>query len=730
MMTGPPTAERRLIFTDFLDHVMREGPSKSMITIKRNFFAKGEARFDLGTGVQAAKGVYASIRPTLSAGGLPSLAVNVDVANTTFWTKATLIQAANSVLGTRDPQQLTTNLGAGGDGKSARIELLRSFRGVNVITKHLGEQRSYKIRTFLKANARTYTFNYTDQKTGRSSVVSLADYFRTTYRINLAHPNLPVLETTKQLKESKSFVCLPMELCDIREDQRFALKLSDTQTSNMIKFAVTLPDQRWGAIEKGLGHLGWAQDRYMANYGLKITDKPTTVKARVLPNPKILFGGNKVVDPRNTGRWDLRGQRFTEPNRLPLTAWGLLIHPGRGALSKQQGEEFMAAFSIAYKGHGGQIKNSPIVQVGTQDVSASLELLYNTVGKTHNQKSQIIFVIVPSRDSATYNRIKLNGECRWGFVTQVLQADKAGRMQPQYCSNVAMKVNAKLGGVTSGVQGLRSGKFPRSTMVIGADVSHGGAGLMTPSIAAMTVSFDKAAYRYVAAVQTNGIRIEMITKENINSMLGTISERWMKAVGNNAVPAHVIYFRDGVSEGQYAHVLNQELVDMRAVFKKLDPSSNVKFTVVIATKRHHVRFFPDGPSGDKNHNPQPGTLVEKGVTHPFEYDFYLCSHTAIKGTARPVHYHVILDEMNMGVEDLQNFIYESSYSYCRSTTPISLPPPVYYAHLASNRGICHIRKGVEPSDAGSGGYQRSAEDVPKLTPMSEATPIKGTMWYV
>lgn len=69
----------------------------------------------------------------------------------------------------------------------------------------------------------------------------------------------------------------------------------------------------------------------------------------------------------------------------------------------------------------------------------------------------------------------------------------------------------------------------------------------------------------------------------------------------------------------------------------LDPKGapNIKYVVIIGSKRHHVRFFPEAGSGqDKNGNPCPGTLVEDGVTHPREFDFYLCAHSAIKGTAR------------------------------------------------------------------------------------------------
>ena len=50
----------------------------------------------------------------------------------------------------------------------------------------------------------------------------------------------------------------------------------------------------------------------------------------------------------------------------------------------------------------------------------------------------------------------------------------------------------------------------------------------------------------------------------------------------------------------------------------------VLFTVVVASKRHHLRFFPkegDTQAGDRNGNSLPGTLVEYDITHPFEYDF-------------------------------------------------------------------------------------------------------------
>lgn len=94
----------------------------------------------------------------------------------------------------------------------------------------------------------------------------------------------------------------------------------------------------------------------------------------------------------------------------------------------------------------------------------------------------------------------------------------------------------------------------------------------------------------------------------------------------------------------------------------------------------------------------------------FEYDFYLCSHTAIQGTARPVHYHVILDEANVPVDEFQRMVYQMCYQYMRSTTPVSLFPAVYYAHLASNRARAHESAPASGGPRGGQKYEELQQD--------------------
>ena len=47
-----------------------------------------------------------------------------------------------------------------------------------------------------------------------------------------------------------------------------------------------------------------------------------------------------------------------------------------------------------------------------------------------------------------------------------------------------------------------------------------------------------------------------------------------------------------------------------------------------------------GNQYQRNNNALAGTVVDQGINHPTEGDFYLLSHEGIQGTSRPCHYQV------------------------------------------------------------------------------------------
>ena len=89
-------------------------------------------------------------------------------------------------------------------------------------------------------------------------------------------------------------------------------------------------------------------------------------------------------------------------------------------------------------------------------------------------------------------------------------------------------------------------------------------------------------------------------------------------------------------------------------------------------------------------------VVDNTITRDDNWDFYLQSHKAITGTARPAHYFVLLDEIFMKTENpvsqLEKVTYNLCYLYGKATVSVSIPPPVYYADLACGRGKRYLSR--------------------------------------
>ncbi|WEW55192.1 Protein argonaute [Emydomyces testavorans] len=678
---------------NFLDHLLRETPSRTFIPIKRSFFSEDNPKHDLGGGVFAYKGIYQAIRAVHPG----RLAVNVDVSNSCFWSLYSLVGLAIGIMDLRDVQQLMhyskpVDDGYGGHLPSKQFQLLNRLHKLVVRPNYRGcpcPEKEWTVKEFLLVNAKQYTFDVKDRATGTKKTMNIYDYFKEKYNIILDYWQLPVVQMTK------GSVVYPMELLAVYRAQKYPFKLSEFQTAEMIKFAVSKPADRRQAIERCKKNLRHVEDEVLKEYGLKVSDSMVKTRARLLPNPEILFGGNQKFNPGTNGRWDLRGKKFYQPNKGPLRSWGVGFFKGRHAISMPQVEAFCDNLVRIYQGHGGNVETMrPLIMELPQDPAKAVYDLFHAVGNKYNQRPQLLILVVQDRHSFHYLRIKKSCDCRFGVPSQVLQGQQVVKGSPQYISNVLMKINAKLGGTTARSVSKFNQSLPPYTMVIGADVSHSSPGSHAPSMASFTVCMDSFGGRYNAGCETNGERREIISPANIRDILGPLIREWVMNLGRGRNPENLYYFRDGVSEGQQQHVLQREIRHIKDIFKDIAMGQEWKgkTTVVICSKRHHVRAFPDPHdrnASDKNGNPLPGTLVERDVTNPHGYDFFLWSHIALQGTSRPVHYQVLIDEIGSSPNQIQNMIYEHCYQYMRSTTSVSLFPAVYYAHLASNRARSH-----------------------------------------
>lgn len=319
-----------------------------------------------------------------------------------------------------------------------------------------------------------------------------------------------------------------------------------------------------------------------------------------------------------------------------------------------------------------------------------------------------MLVILSGRDNYIYPGIKRICDVELGIHTIHMLSNKVltdSNKQDQYFSNVALKVNTKLGGINhklddSSLKWLTKGK----TMVVGMDVTHPGPGSTegTPSIAAVVASVDSNFVQFPASLRCQESKKEMIT-----DLSGMMIERLKKYQEvSKSLPDRVYVFRDGVSEGQFDTVLAAELPEMLDAFKRVSPKSGPKgkpyrpiLTIVICGKRHHVREWPTNSQfADKKGNARPGTVCDTGITSVFDFDFYLQAHAGLQGHAKPTHYTVVYDEGRFSADEVQQGIHTASYLYARATKAVSLIPPAYYADLACERGRCYLNDFLTSDD--------------------------------
>lgn len=443
--------------------------------------------------------------------------------------------------------------------------------------------------------------------------------------------------------------------------------------------------------------LKWETVDKIRSWGIEVRTDMAEIQARVLPPPNVVYagGGPASIMRPNGGAWNLRGKRFYQAG-APLTAWSVISFDRNVTTQDLQG--FIGFFTRALTTAGVKVNNDRPPLFGpinpAYQGNGMNKAVYDALAQAGKAawaaggskgNPQLIVIILPGRDAALYEEIKRIAACSLHapVVTQCLQAAKikSDRGLDQYCANVAMKVNAKLGGVTHHVPLSDLPGLTNRTMLVGADVTHPpsrGDDVIAPSISATVASKNADSSLYSARSMLQEGRQEPI--EGLQEMMKYHLTEYGNAV--KSLPEKIIFYRDGVSEGQYAVVVQREVKAIRMACEELRPGYKPAITFVIAAKRHNMRFFSKtGRDTDRSGNLPPGTVVDRTVVHPFAFDFYLQAHAGLIGTARPTHYVVLVDENNFKADTLQQLTNALSYSFARATRSVSIVSVCYYADI-------------------------------------------------
>ncbi|KAM0687971.1 hypothetical protein COBT_000778 [Conglomerata obtusa] len=576
--------------------------------------------------------------------------------------------------------------------RRSRDELLAKLstvlKRIKVVATHIKDKEfSFKGSGLSSASANEIKFEYEGKET------SVAEYFELKYK-RLEYPDLPCVVRRRKGRDDVFF---PLEVLKIAPKQKCNNKLDDIQTSQMIKIAVKTPIKRFELLKQKMQQLAITNNDTLKQFNVVFDKDFLHCKGRVLEPPQLEYGrgrGNNIIRPER-GSWNLRNVCALEA--VTVERW-MVAYIDSIRIDTREIQRSMEDFI--------RISEAFNLKMNKKFEICKIESPAQYSQAIRKLNPQFVMFILPNKEASCYRQVKWRSEADGGKVISqcIVFSNFQKFSDPTFCSNIALKINVKMKGKNWKLVDNHNMIKNKSTIVFGADVSHPGVGdLDSPSIVAIASSLDLTLNHF-----NTTIRIQERRKEIIEGLDEIVRNKLIKFYNyEKSKPERIIFFRDGVGESQFYSVFENEILSIKEACKKLEPNYNPKITYIIAQKRHNVRFeLLDPPKEDPNNrrppkepsgNVVPGTVIDE-VGHPSYFDFYMVTHHALQGTARPVRYQVLLNENDLSPTEIQQMINNMCYQYPRATKAVSVVPAIYYAHLAAARAKCYFIKNEEDKE--------------------------------
>jgi len=531
---------------------------------------------------------------------------------------------------------------------------------------------------------------------------TVADFYKMTHDIDLKYTNFPGVQTS--FAGIQNNIVYPLEVLYVLPGQLIPQEKTLPEFENSIR-----PAERYEYIMRQISTLcTGAGALFLKKFGIKIHDSSNdvTIHCRALPNIRVM---NEIIVPPSNGSFlkEMKRAKFLHaPNRLHN--WIVAFDE---RIDQKRIEEFIRGLLNTLKNFGVTLPKPLAVCPVILD---RLEEVFVECKKATVLNDFILYIDDKNNDS--HGRLKLF-EAKYKVLTQHVTL-QAIDLPQQTLKGISMKLNSKCYGLNflpvfkDYMHDLDLEKNP-DLLVIGYDVAH-----PTAAPAKEKFALKSKGYPDVTSFHPSVVGICANKNENFSTFAGDFffqesrreelsGHRLQKAIreiiecsyysgqraGIDRKPARLVIIRDGISEGQYKMAMERELTAIYAGYEQGMMSIGAeelakkgpKITFLIATKRHNKRFFR--VENGKIMNTQPGDVVNEGVVRKDVIDeTFFQTHNAIKGTAQLTQYTVLLNDLEIPMLKIQEFMLMLSFMHQVSACPTSLPLPVYLADETAKRG--------------------------------------------
>jgi aubergine len=495
-------------------------------------------------------------------------------------------------------------------------------------------------------------FKKTPQSTfekSKGNSISYLKYFTEHYNCKISDKNQPLLISKK--KDSDEINYYVPELCfltglteDMRND-RFLMK-------DLKQIIGLKPDERMKQIcsfvKSSLENKEF--NEALDSWEFKLDEKVVSVPGRVLPIETIYVGNKKTLKCDESRQWNIRSDPIFK--KVNISNW-ICIFPEK---STQDCDAFLQMLFKVSKPLDINMDKNSLTMVKLQDTSP--DSYKKAIVSSLQKNTSFVLVLLADDNKGRYDTIKklltidspVPSQCvKWKtIIDQKSLSSKA--------TKIAVQIASKMGGIPWALDI----KTPPATMICGMDVYHSGETVVRskPSIVGFTATMDTTMTNYYSRVLINKPGQELT-----NTLAPIFTQSLIEFKERNSVyPKYIIFYRDGVGEGQLKELLDKEVKNLEKCFATLKMKDPPKITFMVVLKRIHTRLFSE-VSPNTFENPLPGTVVDTGIVNNSALEFFLVSQNVNQGTATPTRYQCIYNTANLGIDYLETLTFKLCHLY-------------------------------------------------------------------